>query len=380
MKRKKYVKRVLSALLIFILSFSVLSMAVTVIFFHTAFPRSDTPSEFAYSYSQMESDGYSYQRVSFPSGSNTLIGYCFAPDDPQALVVIAAGFGDGGSSHLPEMKEFVDSGYAVLCYDATGVGESEGSGKGGLSQPAMDLRAALRNTADDDRLSKLPILLYGHSAGGYAAATCLDNDRVKAAVIISGFDHPVQLMRDSARSYVGILADDVGQHLDVGCGALEKVCAVLVGLEENLHVGEHLVDDFSLVVVAESPAVVVVLLLEGIGECRAHVAHPGSVNGEGGIDRLRAEVVDDEVVGSVVNVLGSGFGVVGHLLGVDVDHGSCQRGGVGLGDIGQCGARAGDVDHAYTIVLVTCVDNAEITVDALLGEAAKAHCRGYNSH
>lgn len=207
MKRKKYVKRVLSVLLIFILSFSVLSMAVTVIFFHTAFPRSDTPSEFAYSYSQMESDGYSYQRVSFPSGSNTLIGYCFAPDDPQALVVIAAGIGDGGSSHLPEMKEFVDSGYAVLCYDATGVGESEGSGKGGLSQPALDLRAALRCTADDDRLSKLPILLYGHSAGGYAAATCLDNDRVKAAVIISGFDHPVQLMRDSARSYVGILAD-----------------------------------------------------------------------------------------------------------------------------------------------------------------------------
>ena len=207
MKRNKYVKRVLSALLIFILSFSVLSMAVTVIFFHTAFPRSDTPSEFAYSYSQMESDGYSYQRVSFPSGSNILIGYCFAPDDPQALVVIAAGIGDGGSSHLPEMKEFVDSGYAVLCYDATGVGESEGSGKGGLSQPAMDLRAALHFIADDDRLSKLPILLYGHSAGGYAAATCLDNDRVKAAVIISGFDHPVQLMRDSARSYVGILAD-----------------------------------------------------------------------------------------------------------------------------------------------------------------------------
>ncbi len=207
MKRNKYVKRVLSALLIFILSFSVLSMAVTVIFFHMAFPRSDTPSEFAYSYSQMESDGYSYQRVSFPSGCNTLIGYCFAPDDPQALVVIAAGIGDGGSSHLPEMREFVDCGYAVLCYDATGVGESEGSGKGGLSQPALDLRAALHYTADDDRFSKLPILLYGHSAGGYAAATCLDDDRVKAAVIISGFDHPVQLMRDSARSYVGILAD-----------------------------------------------------------------------------------------------------------------------------------------------------------------------------
>lgn len=207
MKRKKYVKRVLSALLIFVLSFSVISMIVTVIFFHTAFPRSDTQSEFSYSYSQMESDGYPYQKVEFPSGKNTLTGYYFAPDDPQALVVIAAGFGDGGTSHLSEMKTFVDGGYGVLCYDATGVGESEGSGKGGLSQPALDLRAALRFTEEDDRLSALPILLYGHSAGGYATATCMDHDRVKAVVIISGFENPVQLMRESARPYVGFLAD-----------------------------------------------------------------------------------------------------------------------------------------------------------------------------
>lgn len=207
MKRNKYVKRVLFALLILILSFSVISMAVTVIFFHTAFPRSDTPGEFSYSYSQMEEEGYSYQKVKFPSGNNILTGYFFAPDEPAALVVIAAGFGDGGTSHLAEMKSFVDSGYAVLCYDATGVGESEGSGQGGLSQPALDLDAALRFTADDDRSSTLPILLYGHSAGGYAVATCLGHDCVKAAVIISGFDHPVQLMRESARPYVGLLAD-----------------------------------------------------------------------------------------------------------------------------------------------------------------------------
>lgn len=207
MKRKKYVKRVLSALLIFILSFSVISMVVTVIFFHTAFPRSDAPSEFAYSYSQMVEKGYPYQKLEFLSGKNTLTGYYFAPDDPAALVVIAAGFGDSGAAHLAEMKAFVDHGYGVLCYDATGVGKSEGSGKVGLSQPSLDLHAALRFIADNDRLSKLPILLYGHSAGGYAAATCLDNERVKAAVIISGFDHPVQLMRESARSYVGFLAD-----------------------------------------------------------------------------------------------------------------------------------------------------------------------------
>ena len=207
MKRKKYVKRVLAALLIVILSFSVISMIATMIFFRTAFPRSDTLPEFSYSYAQMAEEGYPCQQIEFPSGANRLTGYYYAPDAPQALVVIASGFGDSGAAHLAEMKTFVDSGYGVLCYDATGVGESEGVGKVGLTQPAIDLRSALDCIAEDDRFSSLPILLYGHSAGGYAAATCVDAPRVKAAVIISAFDDPVQLMRESARDYVGILAD-----------------------------------------------------------------------------------------------------------------------------------------------------------------------------
>lgn len=215
-KPKKYVKRVLVALLIFILSFSVISMIVTVVFFHTAFPRSDELSDFSYSYTQMADEGYPYQKVEFTSGGNTLSGYYYAPDNPAALVVIAAGFGDSGASHLSEMKTFVDNGYGVLCYDATGVGESEGSGKVGLSQPALDLRAALHYTAEDDRFSDLPILLYGHSAGGYATATCVDDPRVKAAVIISAFDNPVQLMRESARDHVGLLADIEYPFLNIG--------------------------------------------------------------------------------------------------------------------------------------------------------------------
>lgn len=200
-------KRVLSALLIFLLSFSAISMIVTVIVFHTVFPRSDDISEFAYTYTQMEDLGYPYQRVAFPSGENTLSGYVYAPDDPKALVVIASGFGDSGACHLAEMTAFVDSGYSVLCYDATGVGESEGSGKIGLTQPSRDLKAALSYIDEDKTLSELPILLYGHSAGGYAAASCMDHEDVKAAVIICAFDDPVHLMRESARQYVGILAD-----------------------------------------------------------------------------------------------------------------------------------------------------------------------------
>lgn len=204
---KKTIKRVLLTLLIFILSFSAVSMIVTVIFYHTAFPRSDQPSEFSYTYAQAAERGYPCTQLKFPSGDNTLTGYYYAKEDPTALVVIAAGFGDSGASHLSEMMMFADSGFGVFCYDATGVGESGGKSKGGLSQPALDLKAALAYLAENTATSNLPILLYGHSAGGYAAATCLSEPGVRAAVIISAFESPTRLMRESARHYVGFLAD-----------------------------------------------------------------------------------------------------------------------------------------------------------------------------
>ena len=70
---------------------------------------------------------------------------------------------------LPETMHFVDSGYSVLTYDATGTGASGGSGTRGLAQSALDLDAALTRAEQED----LPILLFGHSWGGYAAAAVL---------------------------------------------------------------------------------------------------------------------------------------------------------------------------------------------------------------
>ena len=55
------------------------------------------------------------------------------------------------------------SGYSVLTYDATGTGASGGSGTRGLAQSALDLDAALTRAEQED----LPILLFGHSWGGY---------------------------------------------------------------------------------------------------------------------------------------------------------------------------------------------------------------------
>ena len=216
MKTNQYVKRVLHVFLIFLLCFVMVSMAATMIFFQTAFSRTETVSEYALHYSDVDSASYPCRQVRFSSGSNTLTGYCYTCPQPLALVVTAAGFRDSGASYLPEMTCMVDSGFDVFCYDATGVGESEGASAVGLSQPSLDLRAALSFISSDPALCDLPILLYGYSAGGYAAARCAGCDNVKAAVIISGFESPTDLMRETARSYVGMLADIEYPFMSVG--------------------------------------------------------------------------------------------------------------------------------------------------------------------
>ena len=206
-KTKSYVKRVFSALLIIILSFCVVSMVTASLFFHSFFPRMDTLPAYSMRYDDIDASRYPCRRMQFPSGENTLTGYCYTREEPAGLVVIAAGFGESGAAHLPEMMYFADSGYDVFCYDGTGIGESDGRGTIGLSQPALDLRSALDAVADDPALNQLPIYLYGHSAGGYAVAICTDHPSVTAAVILSGFESPTMLMRESAKKYVGILAD-----------------------------------------------------------------------------------------------------------------------------------------------------------------------------
>ena len=208
MKQKRTVKRVLCALLLIVLFFVTVSMISSVIIFQAIYPRHDEPNAFTLRYEELDSAAYPREEISFSSKENRLTAYCYHCADPKGLVVIAAGMGDGASAHLSEMMGFIDGGFDVFCYDATGVGESEGKGIVGLSQPGIDLRAALDYIGGDEELNRLPVLLYAHSAGGYGAITCVgDYDRIKAAVVMCAFESPVELMLVSARERVGILAD-----------------------------------------------------------------------------------------------------------------------------------------------------------------------------
>ena len=53
----------------------------------------------------------------------------------------------------------------------------------------------------------MPIVLFGHSLGAYAASCVLgEYPSVRSAVCISGFNSPTETMKYFSEKYVGILA------------------------------------------------------------------------------------------------------------------------------------------------------------------------------
>lgn len=155
------------------------------------------------SYGDVAAD-YPREEITFSSGDALLTGWVYGQDSGDALVVMAHGLGSTAESYLPITCWLVDRGYCVLTYDATGTGASGGADTRGMSQSVLDLDAALCWVEETETLNELPLLIFGHSWGGYAAARILDYDHdVTATVSISGYDTPMGLMCETASSFCG---------------------------------------------------------------------------------------------------------------------------------------------------------------------------------
>jgi len=156
-----------------------------------------------YYYERYQAD-YPRTEVELKSGDNTLKGYIYGADNGKGLLVFAHGIGEGHESYLKSLLWFVDNGWRVFAYDATGSGHSEGAGTRGLTQSALDLDAALTFAENDARLNSLPTFLMGHSWGGYAAAAVLNFDHKIAGVAsISGYNKPIDMILEWTEDSMG---------------------------------------------------------------------------------------------------------------------------------------------------------------------------------
>lgn len=202
--KKSFIKRAVVVFLCVVLLIFILGSFFTIMYMlHDNFDRADIPAYSGFYTYNDYADKYDRETVRFDSQGNILTGYIYGEGD-KGLVVISHGLGGYSDCYLSTVIYFVDHGYKVFGFDNTGSGKSEGEGTMGMAQSAIDLDAALTFAESDSRLKNIPILLYGHSWGGYAVAAVLASDHdVTAAVSISGYNTPVDIVTETAEGMIG---------------------------------------------------------------------------------------------------------------------------------------------------------------------------------
>ncbi|MGN0394320.1 MAG: alpha/beta hydrolase, partial [Coprococcus sp.] len=138
-------------------------------------------------------------------------GYSFYKENQniKGTLVFAHGLGCGGyNKYMDLINYFAENGFQVFAYDATGHDESEGTSVNGIPQGVIDLSYAIDFVENDEHFNHLPVVLLGHSWGGYSVCSVLnEHPEVKAVVSMAGFDSSADLIKIECERYAGKIAD-----------------------------------------------------------------------------------------------------------------------------------------------------------------------------
>ena len=89
----------------------------------------------------------------------------------KEYILFCHGLGAGHVQYMEEIAFFVKNGYQVFTYDVRGCLNSKGDGIGSFSSALMDMHNVLLFIESLSEFNDRPILLYGHSMGGF----CVNN-------------------------------------------------------------------------------------------------------------------------------------------------------------------------------------------------------------
>ncbi len=160
-----------------------------------------------------EFDGLEREKHVFESNNGQkLTGYVYSKgnDEAKGIIVFAHGFGGSHNSYMEDMDYFASNGYKVFGFDFTGNDESEGDCVEGLPQGVIDLDNALNYIAENEELSDLPVLLWGHSWGGYSVCTVSKlHPEIKGIISVAGFNESLDMLEVQGREITGDVIDFV---------------------------------------------------------------------------------------------------------------------------------------------------------------------------
>lgn len=203
-KRKTKIVKISVSIVTFVLVlFLIVPYSVSAVVLHVVFDRHFETEDYL-RFSVQDFQGLQADRHTFASGSGqTLVGYRYYTDNPgpKGVVVLSHGFGGGGQNgYLDVSYYFVQHGYEVFAYDATGNDESGGKVRG-LEQSVIDLNGAIAYVRE---VFTLPTVLWGHSAGGYASLCALAyNGDISAVASVAPFHCASDMIKVRGVEYGG---------------------------------------------------------------------------------------------------------------------------------------------------------------------------------
>ncbi len=200
---KIFVTMAICMLSLSILIFCGIAIAHSIVFSRADYVKYD--AEHFLVYEEIDEGKYPREQLILQSGENNISAFYYPSLDSKGLIVVAPGHRDANDIKLYEIRYFVDAGYSVIGFDYTGCYTSGGDNMGGYSQCVYDLDALLDYVESDERFSKMPIYLFGHSMGAYAVCTVLQYEHdIEKVVAASGFDTPQEQWQYSIEKNTGI--------------------------------------------------------------------------------------------------------------------------------------------------------------------------------
>lgn len=122
--------------------------------------------------------------------------------DFSGFVILSHGLFGTHVQYLIDIDMLCKAGYVVLAYDQYGVGLSEGKNQESLGTGIYVLENVIADVERRNLNDSLPIVLYGHSWGGYCVTGALrKHPEIAKAVSRSGFVSPTKAGLDALRHF-----------------------------------------------------------------------------------------------------------------------------------------------------------------------------------
>jgi len=224
-KKRRKESRLIIIISVFVFVLIIAPMAFTILVYNFGVVKRVESPSLSQWFRYEDVDGYERRLTSFYSGRNKLQAYIYGETNDKGLIVISHGLDWGAENYFTETMFFVDNGWRVFTFDNTGTHNSEGRNTRGLPQAVLDLDAALTYIANQNW--KLPIMLYGHSWGGYAVTAVLGKwHNINAVASLAGFNTPMRVMHETARDYLGL-------------GIITAICYPHHWTYHNIRFGQH---------------------------------------------------------------------------------------------------------------------------------------------